>query len=72
MLAVRSRFETFDALRLRVLHETEYALLYGLEHPEAVARIPVIEVGTASFSSAFADRFWANTLGVELGELART
>jgi hypothetical protein len=64
MIALRSRFETFDRLRLRVLRETEQALLYGLEHPDTITDIPVVEAGTAAFSPAYATQFWAQVLGV--------
>ncbi len=63
MQVARSRQESLDVLRFRVIRETEAALLYGLEHPEATTRIPVVEVGKGAFAPAVADRFWAHVLG---------
>jgi hypothetical protein len=67
----RFRFvaDTFDAIRRRIIAETEAALTLGLTHPESVLRIPTIEVGTASFHPEFARRFWSVTLDIDLAEL---
>ncbi len=62
MSVTRSRLEGLDALRVRVLRETEQALLYGFEHPDRMQRIPVVQVGKGSFSSTFAKQFWSRTL----------
>lgn len=57
--------ESLDEVRLRILHETEDALLYGLLHPESAPRIPRVEVGQAAFSPAFARAFWSELFGGE-------
>ncbi len=67
---VRPRSESLDALRRRMIHETEAALLYGLQFPDRTPRIPRVEVGRGAFAPAFAARFWAQTLGLDETELA--
>ncbi len=62
--------ESLDAIRRRIIAETEVALTWGLIHPEAVPRIPTIEVGAGSFHPEFARRFWSATLNIDLTKLA--
>jgi len=62
---VRPWSESLDALRRRIIHETEVALLYGLRFPDRAPRIPRVEVGRGAFAPAFAARFWTQTLGLD-------
>jgi len=62
---VRPRSESLDSVRRRIIHETEAALLYGLQFPDRAPRIPRMEVGQGAFAPAFAARFWAQTLGLD-------
>jgi hypothetical protein len=68
MRLFRRRRESLDVVRYRIIHETEAALLYGLQFPERAVRIPTVEVGKMSFNRVFAARFWADTLGIEDAE----
>jgi hypothetical protein len=65
MSSARLRPDHIDVLRVRLIRETEQALLLGLENPGRVHRIPVVEVGRGGFSPGYAERFWAQTLGIE-------
>ena len=65
MSARLRRLEPLDALRLRMVRETEAALLLGLQHPELAPRIPTVEVGQGSFSPRFARDFWKRTLDLD-------
>ena len=65
MRLVRPWSESLDALRRRMIRETEAALLYGLRFPDRSPRIPRVEVGMGAFDPSFADRFWAQTLGLD-------
>ena len=67
---VRPRSESLDAVRRRIIHETEVALLYGLRFPDRAPRIPRVEAGRGAFAPGFAARFWAQTLGLDGTELA--
>jgi hypothetical protein len=67
----RFRQDTSDTLRRRMIAETELALTLGLIHPESVPRIPTVEVGVGAFHPLFAERWWAQTLDVDLDELSR-
>jgi len=63
---VRSRpLEPLDAVRFRILRETESALLFGLLYPESAPRIPTVEVGRGGFSPDYAGAFWSATLGLD-------
>ncbi len=66
----RFRVGSFDALRKRMIAETELALLIGLRFPDRMPRIPTMEVGPGRFHPDFAARYWSRTLGVDLVELA--
>lgn len=60
---VKSRFESWRVIRRRMLRETEHFIEQALRHPEQHPRIPVIRVGSGSFTRTFAHLFWAQTLG---------
>lgn len=66
----RRRRESLDAVRQRIIHETEAALLYGLLSPDHAVRIPTVEVGKSRFDRVFAADFWSRTLGIEDAEQA--
>jgi hypothetical protein len=70
MRLLRCRPEPLDVVRLRIIHETEVALLYGFLFPDRAVRIPTVEVGQSSFDPAFAAHFWGRTLGIDETELA--
>jgi len=70
MRLLRRRRESLDVVRHRIIHETEAALLYGLQYPECAVRIPTVEVGRMSFNRIFAAKFWSETLGIENTEQA--
>lgn len=59
----------YSAMRRRIIAETEFAIALGLRYPGRVPRIPTIEVGTGTFSPAFASRFWAATLDMDVTQL---
>ena len=65
MRLLRPRSGSLDAVRRRLIHETEAALLYGLQFPDRTPRIPRIEVGKGRFDPAFAAYFWGRTLGID-------
>ncbi len=65
MRLLRRRLEPLDAVRRRIIRETEAALYYGLQFPERAVRIPTVEVGKGRFDPAFSARFWDETLGIE-------
>ena len=65
MLLRRRRREPLDALRKRIIRETEITLLYALRFPERFDRIPTVEAGSGSFRRDFARQFWAEQIGVE-------
>jgi len=64
MLRFGPKLPSYEALRRKIKRETEASLTYGLSHPEAVPRIPTIEVGSGSFHPAFAKRYWLDRLGL--------
>lgn len=70
MRLLRRRLESLDAVRFRIIHETEAALYYGLRFPERAVRIPTVEVGHGRFDPAFAAHFWGETLGIDETEAA--
>lgn len=70
MRLLRRGSESLDVVRSRIIHETEAALLYGLQFPDRTPRIPRLEVGTSRFDPAFAAYYWGRTLGIEETELA--
>lgn len=65
MRLLRRRLEPLDAVRRRIIRETEAALYYGLHSPDHAVRIPIVEVGKGRFDPAFALRFWGATLGID-------
>ena len=70
MRLLRRRLEPLDAVRRRIIHETESALYYGLHFPDRAVRIPTVEVGKGRFDLVFAARFWGETLGIDHAEPA--
>ena len=58
----RLPLDRYGALRKRMIHETEVALLFGLRFPDRVPRIPIVEVGRGEFHPDFAKQFWAGLL----------
>ena len=70
MRFLRRRLEPLDAVRLRIIHETEAALYYGLSFPDRAVRIPTVEVGKGRFDPVFAANFWGETLGIDNAEPA--
>lgn len=65
MRLLRRRLEPLDAVRRRIIRETEAALYYGLTSPDGAVRIPTVEVGKGRFDRSFAIHFWVQTLGIE-------
>ncbi len=65
MRLARSAVDRFQALRKRIIRETEVALLIGLTHPERMQRIPIMEIGTGQFDPTFAARFWESVLDID-------
>ena len=61
---------SYQAIRRRMIGETELALMIGLRFPDRVRRIPTMEVGTGRFHPRFARQFWSETLGVDLDEFS--
>ncbi|HPD29581.1 MAG TPA: hypothetical protein PLL20_06275 [Phycisphaerae bacterium] len=59
----RGRFESWTAIRARMLRETEVFIEEGLRHPERQVRIPALKVGSGTFTRIFAQAFWAQVLG---------
>jgi len=51
--------------RLKVIRETESALLTGLLHPELNPRIPTMLVGVGEFDPLWARRWWNDVLELE-------
>lgn len=62
----RTKTESFEDMRKRLIQETEVALLYGMLFPRRVTRIPTIEVGKGSFSRGYCRCYWRAVL--ELSE----
>ena len=68
MLLRRAPEESYDALRRRILRETESAILFGLLHPDKCQKIPTLIVGTARFHPDFAEQFWREALELDRDE----
>ena len=62
MIAHRRAPEDFEAMRRRILGETEAYLTHALRHPEEFVRIPRHRVGHGSFPPRFAEAFWKRVL----------
>ena len=60
----REQRDTWDAIRARMLRETEVFLEDGLRSLEVAVRIPAIPVGSGSFSEQYARSFWVEVLGL--------
>lgn len=65
ILRRRRRRESFEAMRRRLIRETEAALEHGIRNPHTVPPIPVIEVGKGEFDRNFAHWFWRHALELE-------
>ena len=61
--------EAYQALRRRMIQETELALLYGLRFPKRIPRIPTKEVGKSMFAPSLAMKFWAEALDIDVVDL---
>jgi len=57
------RFESWAAIRARMIRETEVFLELGLREPSRQVLIPAIPVGRGRFRPGFAQTFWAQVLG---------
>ncbi|GMU24668.1 MAG: hypothetical protein AMXMBFR13_47410 [Phycisphaerae bacterium] len=62
ILSLRRKNESWEAIRARMLRETESFLEHGLRRPDAFRRIPAIRVGTGRFPRGFSDTFWSQVL----------
>ncbi|MBN1489712.1 MAG: hypothetical protein JXA69_07325 [Phycisphaerae bacterium] len=62
MIARRRAPEDFEAMRRRILGETEAYLADALRHPEDFVRIPRHRVGSGWFPPQFAAAFWNRVL----------
>lgn len=51
--------------RLKLVRETEAALLAGLLHPEQNPRIPTVMVGVGEFDPLWARRWWNDVLDLD-------
>ena len=60
----RLSFDSFAAVRRRMIRETEEALLAALVSKERVPPIPMMEVGYGKFRPEFAEMYWKHTLGL--------
>ena len=56
------KLESWEALRARMLRETEAFLELALRDPSRQMRIPAIPVGRGGFRRGFADLFWSQVL----------
>ena len=54
--------DQYGALRKRIIHETEVALIFGLRFPHRIPRIPIMEVGRGEFHPDFAKQYWDGLL----------
>lgn len=61
--------EAYQALRRRMIQETELALHYGLRFPKRIPRIPAREVGNSTFAPSLAMKFWAEALDIDIAEI---
>ena len=67
----KRRSSAYEAMRRRMIRETELGILFGLRFPERVPHIPRVEVGKGSFPAYLAMHFWSETLGVDVAALER-
>lgn len=58
------RRTSLDAMRRRMIEETELALYVGLQMPQRSVRIPTIQCGCGEFDADFAARFWQEVLSL--------
>lgn len=62
-MRLRERKEDWEAMRRRLVRETEEYLEDGLRHPEKTIRIPAHRAGRGFFPLTFAVAFWRRVLG---------
>ncbi len=55
-------FESWEAIRARMMRETELFLEDGLRNPERFRWIPAIPVGSGSWPPRLAAAFWSQLL----------
>lgn len=58
----RTRWESWEIIRARMLRETEAFLEDGLRNPQGRVIIPALPVGRGRFPRAFAHLFWSQVL----------
>ena len=63
MFPWRTRMESWQFIRRRMIRETEHFLEDALRHPERRIAIPAVRVGAAGFPRGFAHAVWAQVLG---------
>ena len=54
----RSRFETWEEMRARLVAETSAFLTEALRHPEWAVRIPMAPAERARFPASLTSAFW--------------
>lgn len=64
MVRNRQSQDTYRALSLRMIRETEEFLVQSLQQPGHGMRIPAAEVSQARFDPRLASVFWSQALGV--------
>ncbi|MGC8560454.1 MAG: hypothetical protein ACP5O1_07215 [Phycisphaerae bacterium] len=63
----RSRLETYEQFRRRLLDETSAFIEWGLKNPHRVPRIPTHPVGLGQFSQRIKTVFWNYVFEQEFG-----
>ena len=63
----RSRLETYEQFRQRLLDETSAFIEWGLKNPHRVPRIPTHPVGLRQFSRRIKTIFWNYVFEQEFG-----
>ncbi len=63
----RSRLETYEEFRQRLLDETSAFIEWGLKNPNRVPRIPTHRVGMGDFSERIKTVFWNFILQDDFG-----
>ncbi len=58
----KSRSETWEQTRARLVAETNAWLTEALQHPELAVRIPMVPADSARFPPSFSRAFWAPVL----------
>ncbi len=71
MARARTRkVDSYTRLRLKMMRETELALLIAAKFPQRIKRIPTIEVGRGTFHATDAAKFWQEALELTDEELS--